>query len=65
MASLSETADVVTLLVQVKGGTNAGRRIVREPKIAWIHLCPDAVMRGGRVLDAGYRRCPDCGQARP
>jgi hypothetical protein len=55
----------MTLSVRVNGGTGAGKRVVREPKTAWIHLCDSAPFNGGRLLDASYQRCPDCGRRRP
>jgi len=49
----------------VQGGTDAGRRVVREPAAAWIHVCASSPFNGGRVLEAAYKRCPDCGARRP
>lgn len=53
----------------VQGGTNAGRRAIREPvTTAWLHDCDSAVgirWHGKRALQPSYTRCPDCGARRP
>lgn len=49
--------------VIVKGGTNAGRRIIRKKPQAWVHVCPGFF--GGKYLDASFKRCPSCGRKRP
>lgn len=60
------------MMVNVQNGTDAGRRVIREKKRAWVHLCGESwklgrftVLDGGRLLEACYTRCPDCGRKRP
>jgi hypothetical protein len=57
----------VTLAVRVEGGTDAGRRVIREPARDWTHTCREAATNVpyGRLLEAAYARCPSCGAKRP
>lgn len=53
--------------VVVKGGTNAGRRIIRAtPAPFWFHRCDDITPPPypERRLPSSYARCPDCGTRR-
>lgn len=47
----------------VQGGTNAGRRIVKQKPRPWVHVC--AGKAGGVELPGYMARCGTCGCRRP
>jgi hypothetical protein len=55
----------VAVLIRVEGGTGAGKRTVRKPARAWIHVCREQPLAGGVELEACFARCPFCGRKRP